>query len=429
MPKRLDLGSIVEQVFAALSNDYAGMPECDDGNQAMWESVCRKALKAKTLDDRALYRYMQQRIAGLGDRNLCFLTGPQASWQPETCGFEVRRYDDELYVTRAEGDTRLIPGDAIELINKSRPSEHLAYTIGNPTGSDVPERQDWGLFLASSSHFMVRHADGRREDLRTRRFPATPQGGASRACPFTRLDDGTCVLTVTQLDDDEAARTLEAHATEARAAGRLVFDLRRCSGGIESMAYPLLDWLFDEDTNLNVVLEPEVVLTNYSPANCARRETQIAQLKRLAAIEGDQAPALGWLDDNLEAVRANRGKGYVEETVQPEDLPIAAAPAGQRVLVLVDTATADAAEWFASVARKSPRATLVGRATRGNLDYSNPLAVAFDERFIFVYPMSKTKRAAEGQGMRLTGILPHVEVPFTPEECTRDLVLERALSL
>ncbi len=429
MPKKLDLGSIIEQVFAALSHDYAGMPECDDGNQAMWESVCRKALKAKTLDDKALYRFVQQRIAGLGDRNLCFLTGPKASWQPETCGFEVRRHGDELYVTSVAGDARLTPGDAIELINKSKPLDHLAYTIGNPTGSDVAERQDWGLFLASSSHFMVRHADGRREDLRTGRFPATPRGGAAQACPFTRLDDGTCILTVTQLDDDEAAKTLESHADEAKAAKKLVFDLRKCAGGIESMAYPLLDWLFDEDTNLNEVLEPEVVLTNYSPANCARRETQIAQLKRLAAVEGGQAPALGWLDDNLEAVRANRGKGYVEETVRPEDLPIAAAPAGQKVLVLVDTATADAAERFAGVARTSPRTTLVGRATRGNLDYSNPLAVAFDDRFIFVYPMSKTKKAAEGKGMRLTGIVPQVEVPFTPEECTRDLVLERALSL
>ena len=57
------------------------------------------------------------------------------------------------------------------------------------------------------------------------------------------------------------------------------------------------------------------------------------------------------------------------------------------LVVLTDTATADAAEWFARMAKDAPRATLVGRATLGNLDYSNPVAMAFENRFIFVYPI------------------------------------------
>lgn len=420
------LDQIMMQVFGALAHDYAGMPECDDGNEKMWTSACGKAWKSKILNDRLFYQYMVQRAADLGDHNLCFLTGPDSTYQPETCGFAARRYGDDLYVTRVFGDTRVQPGDAIELINKSKPEAHLTYAIGNPTGSDVPERQDWSFFLANSSHFMVRRPDGSTSDLRTQRFPLN---NAPEPCSFSLLDDGSCLLAVTQLDDDEAGRLLEEHRQEVQKAPRLVIDLRSCSGGIELMTYPLLDWLFDEDTNLNQLLEPETVLTLYTEANCDRREAQIAQLKKLAALQGQQAEALGWLDENLETVRANRGKGYVEETVFPEDRPVAAGPAGQKVLVLTDTATADAAEWFASVARKSPRATLVGRPTMGNLDYSNPLSMAFGNRFIFVYPMSKTKAAAEGRGMRGIGIEPQVYVPFTPEECTRDLVLERALAL
>lgn len=430
----MKLDQIVMQVSDALAKDYAGMPECDDGNGRAWAGALRRAAKSKILTDKLFYQYMQQRIAGLGDRNLCFTCGPDAGYTPETCGFTARRCGNELWVTAMAQDTRLVPGDAVELINKSTPAEHLGQSVGNPVGSDVPERQDWGLCLANSSHFTVRHADGTREDLRTRRWPLAAPGSAEAApgaCSFERLADGTCVLTVTQLDDGEAAGLLEAHDAEARKAPRLVFDLRACAGGVESMAYPLLGWLFDEDTNLNRVLEPETLLTNYSAANCDRRVAQIAQLKMLAAAQGAQAgdAQLGWLDEDLAAVRANRGKGYVEEVVEPEDLPIPAAPAGQKVLVLVDTATADAAEWFANVARCAPRATLVGRATCGNLDYSNPLALTFGNRFILVYPMSKTKMAAEGHGMHGHGIAPDVYVPFTPEECTRDLVLERALAL
>ncbi len=424
----MKLDQIVQQIFDALEKDYAGMPECDDGNGRQWAAICARAEKGKILTDKLFYQYMQQRLAGLGDRNLCFLTGPDASYQPEGCGFKARRFGDELYVTEVGADTRLVPGDAIELINRNTPLKHLSYAVGNPTGSDDPERQDWSFFLTNSSHFTVRHADGSRADMRTRRFPSA-EALPARPCSFTVLCDGTCVLTVTQLDNEEAAELLASHAEEAARAPRLVFDLRLCSGGIESMTYPLLNWLFDEDTNLNEVLDPEVVLTNYTATNCAHREAQIAQLRKLAEVQGDEAEGLGWLDENLAAVRANRGKGYVEETVQPEDMPIAAAPAGQKVLVLTDTATADAAEWFASVARKAPRATLVGRATAGSLDYSNPLAMAFDNRFIFVYPMSKTKAAAEGHGMRGVGIVPDVVVPFTPEECTRDLVMEHALAL
>ena len=424
----MKLDQIMTQVFGALAHDYAGMPECDDGNQQLWSSTCNRAWKSKILDDRLFYQYMVQRMAGLGDHNVCFLMGPESSYQPETCGFTVRRFGDELYVTAVEHDERVQPGDAIELLNKTRPSMHLAYAIGNPCGSDVDERQDWNFLLTNTSHFTVRHADGSRENLRTRRW--TQQDLDPAPCSFTVLDDGiTCMLTVTQLDDTEASDVLEAHAAEARAAKRLVIDLRTCAGGIESMAYPLLNWLFDEDTNLNQIQEPEVVLTNYTVANCDRREAQIAQLKRLSTTEDDEGETLAWLDENLEAVRANRGKGYVRETVEPEDLAITAGPAGQKVVLLTDTATADAAEWLALTAKQSPRVTQVGRATLGNLDYSNPLAIAFENRFIFVYPMSKTKAAAEGNGMHGKGVEPDVNVPFTPEECLRDVVLARALEL
>lgn len=428
MAVRLD--QIADQVSEALERDYAGMPECDDGDGGRWAAALKRAAKSRTLDDRMLYRAVQERIAGLGDHNLCFLCGPDAGYKPETCGFTVRRFGDELYVTAAPLDSRLSPGDAVERVNRARVPEALERRVGsNPVGSDVPERQDWSGLLAESAHVTVRHADGRREELRTRRWPASRLARSAAGNAFSQLDDGTCVLTVAELDDDGAARLLAEHEGQAKAAPRLVLDLRSCSGGIESMAYPFLDWLFDDDTNLRLLMEPEVLLTNYTEANCERRIAQIAQLKGLAKTQGDEQGTLRWLDDDLAAVRANCGKGYVEETVQPDDLPIHAAPAGQRVFVLTDTATADAAEWLASVAACSPRATLVGRPTRGGLDYSNPLAISFDNRFIFVYPMSKTKMAAEGHGMRGKGIKPGAYVPFTPDECSRDVVLERALGL
>ena len=102
-------------------------------------------------------------------------------------------------------------------------------------------------------------------------------------------------------------------------------------------------------------------------------------------------------------------------------------PAGQRLVLLTDVTTADAAEWFVRTVSASARALTVGRATCGSLDYSNPLAMAFEDRFILVYPMTKTKACADGHGMRGVGLAPDVRVPLTPAECARDVVLERAL--
>ena len=39
----LKLDQIMMLVFGALAHDYAGMPECDDGNEKMWVSACGKA--------------------------------------------------------------------------------------------------------------------------------------------------------------------------------------------------------------------------------------------------------------------------------------------------------------------------------------------------------------------------------------------------
>ena len=50
----------------------------------------------------------------------------------------------------------------------------------------------------------------------------------------------------------------------------------------------------------------------------------------------------------------------------------------------------------------------MGQATRGTLDYSNPVTLTFGDRFVFTYPMTKTAEAAQGRGIRGTGITPDI---------------------
>ena len=231
----------------------------------------------------------------------------------------------------------------------------------------------------------------------------------SAPCTFEARGDAA-VLTVGNLDSTEAADLLAEHADQVRAAKKLVIDMRDCTGGIEQAAYPLLDWLFDEPTTLETLIGTQQVLTNYSTGACKARIAQFTQLKTLLEAQG-AGDTTAWLDQGLQAAQDSMGKGFVEESLAPAQLDIAAAPADQCVFLLTSGRTADAAEWLASIAKKSTRAKQVGQATRGTLDYSNPVTLAFGDRFIFTYPMTKTVEAARGHGMRGTGIVADIVCP------------------
>ena len=256
-------------------------------------------------------------------------------------------------------------------------------------------------------------------NLRLMRLDADASAALESAPCTLEVRGDAAVLTVGNLDSTEAADLLTEHADQVRAAKKLVIDMRDCTGGVEQAAYPLLDWLFDEPTTLETLIGTQQVLTNYSTGACKARSAQYTQLKALIAAQG-AGDTTAWLDQGLQAAQESMGKGFVEESLAPAQLDIAAAPAGQRVFLLTSGRTADAAEWLASVAKKSTRAKQVGQATRGTLDYSNPVTLAFGDRFVFTYPMTKTVEAAQGRGIRGTGILPGIA-------CQADEALKKAL--
>lgn len=421
--------AIAEQVFDALDNDYAGFAAHDDGG--WWRALARRMAASGQLSESRLYQLVLRRVAALDDPAVRFLPGPGSAAGRTWCGFSARRLGDDLLVTRVQGDERMRVGDVLTRVDGCTPDEFAARIAGaSAPGGPLPAgRQDWGALLPFASRARVRRADGTERDFRLRSFPKPDED--LDPCELRFLDDGTAVLRVTQLDDDRAARLLQAQADLVRRAPRLVIDLRTCSGGMESNAYPLLGHLFSHDTTLAEVLGDEEVLTNYTQANCGRRERQVEQLRVLAAVRpGEGGPDLeAWVDQSLAAVRAHRGQGMVRETVECDDVAVPAGPQGQRVLVLTDFATADAAEWLARLAARSDRATLVGRATRGSLDFANAVSISFDDRFVLVYPMSMTAAASRREGTRGRGVAPQVEVPLTARECVDDVVLERALAL
>ena len=159
--------------------------------------------------------------------------------------------------------------------------------------------------------------------------------------------------------------------------------------------------------------------------NCARL------IHMLTPCLVDEDPEVRQMAQQLTAYyRDQSGKGWVDEV---EELPVPAETpilrrGPEKVMVLTDTWCEQEAERFVQLAKRQGRAVLLGRPTMGTLDYTNPVMAEYDE-FRFTYPISRTAASLEGNGVDERGLQPDILVPFAPEECTADLLLQKALQL
>ena len=428
---------IMRAVMQIIEEDYAGQPECAPRNDTkQWLAAFASAWQAGTLDDALLVQYLRQYLAGFQDPNLSFEASAEAEWKPVTCGFSVRRFGDELYVTEVREDERLVPGDAVVLLNKSKPDEHLSYMIGNPVNGDDPERQLWDDILPLCTHLLVRHADGTEEDMPVHTFPALGFRESLRPPTLNvmegvgpRGDETAAVITVHHFVDGSLLALMQERFADIQRADRVIVDVRDVVEGMIGNAYGLMALFFNREVNLKELMGEEFVYTRYTERNVQLRLMQLARLLDMSDAEGKT-----WVQAEIDHVKECAGAGFVKEAEFEEDMLFPSAPEHQQTFLLTDVRTSGVGERLAAIAARATevgcgKVQRVGRATRGSLDYSNLIAVGLDEKFSLVYPISKTEAAHEGRGLLGRGIAPEVYVPFTPAECTQDVVLQWALEL
>ena len=430
--------AILHAVMQIIEEDYAGQPECASRNEGLkLLEAFTSAWEAGILDDELFVRYMAWYVAGLGDSNLSFEVASESAKQTGrayTCGISGRRFCDELCVVKVCEDERFVLGDALVLLDGQTPDEYLEALPGNPVNGNDLERQLWDSLVAYCSHVTVRHADGSEEGMAIKHFPC-PSFVASLKPPTVNVveaagdgDETAVIIAVHHFVDGSVLEVMRQHFADIQRANRVIVDVRDASEGMIGNAYPLMALFFDREINLKNLMGQEFVYTRYSERNARLR---IRQLERMLARSDESGRP--WVQAEIDHVSACAGQGFVKEAEFEEDMLFPPAPKGQKTYLLTDVHTAGPAERLAAVAQRASEAGCgkvcrVGRATRGGLDYSNLVAVAFSEELSLVYPISKTEAAHEGRGMRGRGIVPDVYVPFTPSECLDDLVLREALS-
>jgi hypothetical protein len=417
---------ILQETLKAVKGDYAGYPERAHLDQPEQYLAATAAAWSKgELDDTLFSLYISQYLASLQDRNLWMLADGIPAGPPRQAGFKVRRFQDELYVTELCGEDRLQVGDCLETLNSSPPAEHLRYTIGNIVNGENPERQIWNDLVAQANHARLRHIDGSHEDFVIREFDY-------KVAPYTaprlnRVGTSTACLRLGRQPGLQLTTLLTTEAAHLAMLDTLVIDLSACNEGLESDYYPLLDLLFSEHLSLDELSDTGKIYTNYTQRNCELRIRQLEAL-RISLTETVETAKITWIDEAIVETREKSGCGLMLEDEPMPDYIIEGRNQGTRVILLTDTFTENAAETFVQMAQRSPLVSVVGRPTMGSIDYSDIVALAFDENYTLVYPMSKTEAAVHGQGISGHGLSPDCYIAWTPEECHRDILLTTALA-
>lgn len=418
----MESNKLLKDLFLTVRNDYAGWEAKQARhNPSPFVTMLGQAYYDRRMSSLLVLQAVSQYCAGMRDRNLKFELIAEG-YVPFSRGFSVRRCAAGMFVDAVTQEARLRPGDEVLAINRTAP-ERIVKNLPNPLlAADEPEREQWNGYLKLARDITVRHADGTEEMLELARYPVDTDAAPA----LRKLPGGALLLDPGSLNDAEALEAfVEAHRAVLDGCSRLVLDLRAAAGDDEEALLPLLPYIVKADCTAAEAFGDRRIRTNYTKVNCTRL------IRMLTPYLVDEDPALRQMAQQLTAYyRDQSGKGWVdevEELLVPAETPIQRRGA-EKVVVLTDTWCEQEAERFVQLAKQQGRAVLLGRPTMGTLDYTNPVMVEYDE-FIFTYPISRTAASLEGEGVDERGVQPDVLVPWTPEECTADLLAQKALTL
>lgn len=407
---------ILREIIRILREDYAGYAERNpDYEPNFYVTWCGMAVHNAEINDDNFTQMLCQMLATTGDRSLDFRQLNKPSLYP---GFYARRFGEELYVTAVNEEKRLRVGDQILKVNTRSPGHHRAHLQKNFLYADTPERELWSSMLTMAKHILVAHADGTQEDIRLESYPRSQP---MEMAAFRSLDADTVYFRPMRFTDSGAMeRFVLEKRDEIATAKKLILDLRMADGMEEAAMLPLLPCLFSGSLSRRALLPPTKLLTKYTKWNCEHKAASVVS-------------AYGLPEENetvkqyVEELMALAGQGEAEESVDMwEDLPDTLTGFGpEKVILITDTWCENAAEAFVQAAKRLPQVKSIGRPTMGTLDYCNPVSVVLDNDFLFNYPMSRDA----GCSTKGRGIPVDIYIPWTPEECERDLLLAQAMAL
>ena len=136
------------------------------------------------------------------------------------------------------------------------------------------------------------------------------------------------------------------------------------------------------------------------------------------------------LEEMKEELLRHRGKGYVPYQHESEEFfpEVRGGRYPERIFVLSDIYCVSSGDNFVQMMKQFKKVTVVGRPTLGILDYSNCCTVDYGD-YRLMFPTSRCLSLDQGKGMTDQGVLPDIEIPWTPSHFERDVDLDKCLEL
>ena len=340
-------------------------------------------------------------------------------------GFLLRISEQEMFVEEANQDTGLQVGDRILSLDGIS-LEQVALQHQNYFISLTPERRyrEWADLLLMAEQVTVLR-DGQEMSITVR---ASQQ--AQKAQIFWKeLESDILYLRLDNFMDEEAINRLYQECLQKIAETEtLIIDVRYNNGGTDSLYFPLLHLGLEEGKGYDTLdLQDDGMEILYTEGNVDRRLKDFEIWLQQENISPDTVKLLEDFRNNL---LQNRGKGYVRyQGDQGELFPgVKGGHYPEQIFVLSDIYCASSGDNFVKMMKNFKKVTVIGRPTLGILDYSNCCRVDYDDYFL-MFPTSRWLAIDKGKGMTDKGVLPDIEVPWTPTHFERDADLDKCLEL
>lgn len=340
-------------------------------------------------------------------------------------GFLLRINEQEMFVEEANQDTGLQVGDRILSLDGIS-LEQVALQHQNYFISLTPERRyrEWADLLLMAEQVTVLR-NGQEMSITVR---ASQQ--AQKAQIFWKeLESDILYLRLDNFMDEEAINRLYQECLQKIAETEtLIIDVRYNNGGTDSLYFPLLHLGLEEGKGYDTLdLQDDGMEILYTEGNVNRRLKDFDTWLQQENISPDTVKLLEDFRNNL---LQNRGKGYVRyQDDQDELFPgVKGGHYPEQIFVLSDIYCASSGDNFVKMMKNFKKVTVIGRPTLGILDYSNCCKVDYDDYFL-MFPTSRWLAIDKGKGMTDKGVLPDIEVPWTPAHFERDVDLDKCLEL
>ncbi|GKV57720.1 hypothetical protein NCCP2222_36670 [Sporosarcina sp. NCCP-2222] len=399
---------IFNDIVSILKNDYAGFEEKRKYNYPQNYTV------TDNMDDATFTQTIQEYLSDFKDGHLSFRNKKRKT---PFRGFRVRRYEDALYVTEVLGEQRLQVGDKITAMNGDS-IKFASYRYMKLLQDDVHERQMWNSVLQFADHIEYER-DGESHELDLTQYDApayTPE------YILNQLNEHTVYIKLTDFSHSEPIqRMVEEHEAILNSMQNIIFDVRVNYGGNDMFYFPLVGYTIDETVRASQIVQPdEAMYTNYTANNC---DLWIETLSDYLKQPLDAATRIA-LEKDIEKFKTNYGVG-MKKVEDNEDFTFEPKGNVKKVFILSDVTCGSSGETFIKNLKHSPKVKVIGRHTRGILDYFNVTTKDYGD-YKFGYSVSKMY---EKYHTNDTGTPPHLYIPWTPQHLVEDVDLNYALRL